>query len=222
MSFFKIPALFLLFTNILFAYPTYSNAVKIKKLYPMGEKIYNKRCSSLKLDNYKNFDMLEKDVTKKDICGKLSQRYSDALLLYLWEVKRANTGTKHYAKLTVSKTDKCPVCGMFLYKYPRWVARIDYGNKKLSFDGVKDMMKYYFKHKKNIHVMLVQDYYSQETINAKEAYYVIGSDVYGPMGNELIAFKDKKEARRFALDHRAKKILKFDAITPDIVYALDE
>ena len=222
MSLFKISSLFILFTNLLFAYPHYSNAVKVKKLYPMGEKIYEKRCPSLELNNYKEFDALEEDIIDKKVCGSLSQRYADAVLLYLWEVKRANAETKHYAKLTVSKTDKCPVCGMFLYKYPRWVARIEYGNKKLSFDGVKDMMKYYFKHKKNIRVMLVQDYYSQETINAKEAYYVIGSDVYGPMGNELIAFKDKKEAKRFALDHRAKKILSFDAITPNIVYALDE
>ena len=218
----KILSFFILFTNLLFAYPNYSNEVKVKKLYPMGERIYKKKCPTLELNNYKEFDALERDIVDKKVCGSLSQRYADAVLLYLWEVKRANAETKHYAKLTVSKTDKCPVCGMFLYKYPRWVARIEYGNKKLSFDGVKDMLKYYFKHPKNIRVMLVQDYYSQETIDATKAYYVIGSDVYGPMGNELVAFKDKKEAKRFALDHRAKKIVRFDAITPDMVYALDE
>ena len=222
MSLLKILSLFLLFTNFLFAYPHYSNAVKVKKLYPMGEKIYKKRCPTLQLNIYKDFDDLEQDIKANKICGSLSQRYVDALLLYLWEVKRTNATEKHYAKLTVSKTDKCPVCGMFLYKYPRWVARIEYGNKKLSFDGVKDMMKYYFKHKNNITLMLVQDYYSQETIDAKKAYYVLGSDVYGPMGNELVAFKEKKAAKRFALDHRAKQILSFDAITPEMVYALDE
>ena len=222
MSLLKILSLFILFTNFLFAYPHYSNAVKIKKLYPMGEKIYKKRCPTLELNIYKDFDDLEQDVRDKKVCGELSQRYADAVLLYLWEVKRTNATEKHYAKLTVNKTDKCPVCGMFLYKYPRWVARIEYGNKKLSFDGVKDMMKYYFKHKNNITLMLVQDYYSQESIDAKKAYYVIGSDLYGPMGNELIAFKDKKEAQRFALDHRAKNIVSFDAITLDMVYALDE
>jgi len=222
MPFFKISLLFLLLTNLLFAYPHYSNAVKVKKLYPMGEKIYKKKCPSLELRKYSDFDALAKDITDKKICGKLPQRYSDALLLYLWEVKRADKAEKHYAKLTVSKTDKCPVCGMFLYKYPRWVARIEYGSKKLSFDGVKDMMKYYFQHKKNITDILVQDYYTQETINATKAYYVIGSDVYGPMGNELIAFKDKHEAKRFALDHRAKRVVSFDAITPNVVSALDE
>ncbi len=34
---------------------------------------------------------------------------------------------------------------MFVYKYPKWITQIVYkdGNR-LSFDGVKDMMKFYF------------------------------------------------------------------------------
>jgi len=222
MSFFKLITLLLFFTFSLFAYPNYSSAIKEKKLYPMGEKIYKKKCPQINLKKYKNFDALQNDIVTKHICSKLPSKYSGALLLYLWEVKRENTHTKHYARLTVTKTDKCPICGMFLYKYPRWVARIEYKNKNLSFDGVKDMMKYYFKHSKNIKVILVQDYYTQETVDAKDAYFVIGSSVYGPMGNELIAFKDKKEAKRFMLDHRGKKILSFKEITSNEVYKLDE
>ncbi len=224
MSFFKLIALFVLLTTSLFAYPSYSLAVKEKKIYPMGEKIYKKKCPQLNLKKYKNFNALQDDIVTKHICSKLPLKYSDALLVYLWEVKRENTHTKHYARLKVTKTDKCPICGMFLYKYPRWVARIEYKNrtKNPSFDGVKDMMKYYFKHHKNIKVVLVQDYYTQETVDAKDAYFVVGSSVYGPMGNELIAFKNKKEAKRFMLDHNGKKIIFFKNITPAEVYKLDE
>ena len=44
-----------------------------------------------------------------------------------------------------SPTDKCPVCGMFVAKYPDFVARISFKDGSYAFfDGVKDMMKYYF------------------------------------------------------------------------------
>ena len=221
MSFLKILIL-LSFTNLLFAYPNYTEAVKEKKLYPMGKKIYQQKCPKMNLAQYKNFDTLENDVINNGICTKLNHRYSDALLLYLWDVKREKNSIKHYEKLTVTKKDKCPVCGMFLYKYPRWVSRIEYTDKNVSFDGIKDMMKYYFEHKQNIKEILVQDYYTQQTIDANKAYFVLGSDVYGPMGNELIAFDAKDAAKRFALDHRGKKILTFKEITKDEVYKLDE
>jgi len=94
------------------------------------------------------------------------------------------------------------------------------------------MMKFYFDSKKwgtykefdknNITKILVSDYYSQNPIDAIKAYYVIGSDVYGPMGNELIPFKNKSDAKRFLLDHRAKKILRFNQLTPTKVYKLDD
>jgi len=222
MAFFKIFFAFYIFTTSLFAYPNYSTAVKEKKLYPMGSKIYAKKCSPITMDKYHTYDELKEDVTKNNFCGKLSKKYSDALFLYLWEVKKNEQNKKSYEKLTVSKKDKCPVCGMFLYKYPKWVTRIVYNDTEVSFDGVKDMMKYYFKHKSNIKDILVQEYYTQKTINAKEAYFVFGSDVYGPMGNELIAFKDEASAKRFSLDHRGQKVVKFQEITEEEVYKLDD
>ena len=42
---------------------------------------------------------------------------------------------------------------------------------------------------------------------------VVGSNVMGPMGNELIPFKDETSAKDFSKDHVGKKILKFEEIT---------
>ena len=222
MSIFKLFILTSFFSTLLFSYPNYSQAVKEKKLYPMGEKIYKKKCSQINVNSYSSYKELHDALLAKKICPTLHKKYVEALSLYLWDVKRASKKQNRYKKLTVTKEDKCPVCGMLLYKYPRWIARIEYKDKNVSFDGVKDMMKYYFEHQKNIKNMLVQEYYTQKVIDAKKAYYVIGSDIYGPMGNELIAFKDEASAKRFYLDHKGKEILKFDAITPAIVYKLDE
>ncbi len=122
---------------------------------------------------------------------------------------------------------------MFVYKYPRWAAQIFYKkNNKIyhfSFDGVKDLMKFYFEPEKwgsykniNIKKILVTDYYSQMAIDGRKAFYVIGSNVIGPMGNELIPFKTMNEAQTFIKDHNGKKILKFKEITKELTYGLDK
>ena len=121
---------------------------------------------------------------------------------------------------------------MFIYTYPRWAAQIFYKHNDhihhLSFDVVKDLMKFYFDPSKwgkypanfrqNITKIVVTDYYSQEAIDATKAYYVIGSNIYGPMGNELIPFKNYEDAKVFKKDHFGTKILQFDKITADDVY----
>jgi nitrous oxide reductase accessory protein NosL len=223
----RLFSLFLLSTLLLaveiFAYPNYSDAIKEKKIYPLGKNIYEKRCSSIKPSNYNTFSALEDAIKNDAHCKKLQTKYQEALALYLWEKVRITKKDKKYPEIVVTHKDKCPVCGMFLYKYPRWVSMIEYSNgKKLYFDGLKDLFKYYFEDPKDIKGLFTRDYYTQETIALKDAYFVLGSDVYGPMGNELIAFKDKKSAQNFFFDHRGKKIVNFKEITKSMVYKLDE
>lgn len=47
--------------------------------------------------------------------------------------------------------------------------------------------------------------------------FVIGSNVMGPMGDELIPFKDENSANEFSKDHFGKKIVKFNEITLDTI-----
>jgi nitrous oxide reductase accessory protein NosL len=126
--------------------------------------------------------------------------------------------------------DKCPVCGMFVAKYPDWLAQVAFQDgTRVFFDGVKDLMKYYFavsqyspgKKAEDIQGLWVTDYYSLTPIDGREAYYVQGSDVYGPMGRELIPFRDEAAAREFLKDHQGKVMLRFHQITPEIIKSLD-
>ena len=206
-----------------------------KRLYPMGERIYKKECKKIDLSDYIEINELESDISKGKICGDLSDRDIFALALYLWDVKREGGVSNNTQKVKVTKDEKCPVCGMFVYKYPRWAAQIFYKHKNntrhLSFDGVKDMMKFYFNSLKwgkfyfakrnNIAKMLVTDYYTQKAFDARDAYFVIGSNIYGPMGNELIPFSTKQEAENFKKEHEGKKILKFSEIKESLPYSLD-
>ena len=130
---------------------------------------------------------------------------------------------------TVSSKVRCPVCGMFVAKYPNWLAQIHYEDSKQAdfFDGVKDMMVFYFNpqqyegpSREVIKNIFVKDYYSLNWFLAKDAFYVVGSDVYGPMGHELIPFESKEAAKSFSKDHHGKKILTFDEITPELIDSL--
>ena len=207
-------------SSLLFGATSYSQAIKEKKIYPMGKLIHTKRCATLDAKKYGSYDALFTDIKEKHICSKLSAKYSEALAIYLWD-KRSHR--EELPKLTVTKKDKCPICGMYLHYYPTWVTRITYSDKKVySFDGIKDMLKYYFKHQKGIKSIWIQDYYTLKTLDARKAFYVIGSDVYGPMGHELIGFATLKSAKNFSLDHKGKDILSFREITPKVVRSLDE
>jgi len=95
------------------------------------------------------------------------------------------------------------------------------------------MMKFYFnpddygdykimRFRHSITKMIVTDYYTQKGIDATKAYYVIGSNILGPMGNELIPFKTLKEAKSFKNDHFGKEIKQFHKLNDDIVWKLDK
>ena len=58
-------------------------------------------------------------------------------------------------------------------------------------------------------------------IDANTAYFVIGSDVYGPMGRELIPLVSKSDAEAFKKDHKGRRILRFEDINTGIIKKLD-
>ena len=120
---------------------------------------------------------------------------------------------------------------MFVAKYPDFIAQIVFKDGTYAFfDGVKDMMKYYFdlpkynpaKTTADIAHVLVTDYYSMKLADGLAAWYVVGSDVYGPMGKELMPFREEAAAKEFKVDHKGTAILLFKDITPDLIKTLDQ
>ena len=119
---------------------------------------------------------------------------------------------------------------MFVARYPDWVAEIVFKDGTYAaFDGAKDLFKYYLDLKKynpgkasgDIDSLFLKDYYSLNFVDGFEAYYVSGSDIYGPMGFELIPFQKEAEARDFMKDHKGRALLRFKDITGEIIKGLD-
>jgi copper chaperone NosL len=155
--------------------------------------------------------------TVRIFCGFI---FTAGVLLFLTSASEA-AGKK---PVEVKKGDKCRVCGMFVSGYPTWVAEIIFKDGTYAtFDGPKDMFRYYFniakydsaKRQADIDAIYVTEYYSAKFTDAEKVFFVKGSDVDGPMGAELVPVESIGKAREFMNDHRGKKILKFGEVTTE-------
>jgi nitrous oxide reductase accessory protein NosL len=155
-------------------------------------------------------------------CGTAKSGKQDSASLIIGKDKKSEA-------LAAGGSDKCPVCGMFVAKYPGFLGQIQFNDgKTVFFDGPKDLFKYYLtiehyapgKKTSAIARIFVTDYYSQQPINGLDAQYVIGSDINGPMGRELVPFENLAGAQDFKKDHKGISILGFKDITEKIIASL--
>ena len=203
-----------------------NNAIDEKRV-PMaikGKKAFETMCDTKQIKDFNSVGEAKQYLIDNNVCKNLNPQMMQAVAIYLYNPALASDKSK---MIEVPSEAKCPVCGMYVSKYPKWVAQIKINDGHVHyFDGVKDMMKFYFEpakyeHKHNndqISEINVTDYYTLESTDGKKAFYVIGSNVYGPMGEELIPFKDEDQAKKFMADHFGKRILKFEEIKKEFLF----
>jgi len=123
---------------------------------------------------------------------------------------------------------RCGKCGMFPARYPKWQSQIIFSDGSMTaFDGCKcmfgfmsDVGKYDAGHSKDdIARIWVRDFNSGDWLDAKSAHFVVGSDVMGPMGKELIPFQDQNAADAFQKEHGGQ-LAGFDAINMETLKSL--
>ncbi len=118
---------------------------------------------------------------------------------------------------------------MFVARYPDWVASVRFADGTYAvFDGAKDLFRFWLepgrhvpgRAQKDIAGIFVTDYYAVKPIDARAAWYVVGGDVFGPMGRELVPFATEDGAREFARDHHGERVLRFDDVTAELLKGL--
>ncbi len=127
----------------------------------------------------------------------------------------------------IAKDTACTLDGMLLADYPGPKAQIHYAGQPAPefFCDTMEMLSMYLKPEqaRKVNAVYVQDmgktpWQSPQGawIDARTAYYVLGSKKHGSMGPTLASFGKEAEAQAFAKE-QGGKVLPFAQITPDMV-----
>jgi copper chaperone NosL len=114
----------------------------------------------------------------------------------------------------------CPICEMKVGAGNLGPAAVVFKDGKVvSLDGPGDFFRYVLSPAKygfdaaNIKAMYVTEHGTKSFVDAKQAFYVLGSDVTGGMGPEAIPFSKKESAEKFQTEHHGKSVAAFSDVT---------
>lgn len=134
--------------------------------------------------------------------------------------------------INVTKEELGLIRNLKVYKYPRWIAQITTShNKKLYFSSSKSMFEFYFVYKKwpefkintvdDMKEILVTDYKTYDAINARQAYYVYGSNITSIAGDDLVSFKNEYDAIEYSKNHNGQRIFRFSQVKHQLINLLN-
>ena len=131
-------------------------------------------------------------------------------------------------KMNYSKKTRCLVRNFFVYKDPKWVAKVELTNgKKVYFSSPKSMFEFYHRpgrwfdigvrSEKDFKDIIVTDYKTMKLINAKDAFYIYGTRATSPSGDDLVAIGNEEDAKNFAKKYNGKRIFKFTEVSDALI-----
>jgi nitrous oxide reductase accessory protein NosL len=125
---------------------------------------------------------------------------------------------------------RCPVCGMYPARYPRWAAQLIFNDgETLFFDSpvelfrfLLDMGRYHDAHgPDDVARAYVSDAGDGQWVPVVEAYFVQGSRLLGPMRNQdLPAFAQQQAAETF-MAAQGGSLIRLEQITPDLLRSME-
>ena len=131
-------------------------------------------------------------------------------------------------EMDFDKDTTCLVRHFKVYKDPKWVAKIELKNgKKVFFSSPKSMFEFYFqpgkwydigvKSEDDFKDILVTDFETLKPVKAKGAFFVYGTNVTGPAGDDLVAFDSYAAAEEFSKKHNGKRIMGFRDVSDALI-----
>ncbi|MBB5203379.1 nitrous oxide reductase accessory protein NosL [Inhella inkyongensis] len=125
---------------------------------------------------------------------------------------------------------RCPVCGMFPARQPRWAAQLRYLDDSAQFFDSPLTLALWWqaptryspgRQQTDVAALWVQDFASGRWLDATQAHYVHGSRERGPMRNgNLPPFGDSATAQVFAKANGGR-VLSWRELDAELLRALD-
>lgn len=167
--------------------------------------------------------------------GKQASRDLDQITNELCIVAPATThdpasGLALLAAKPIPAEARCPVCGMYPARSPKWAAQAVFTDGASHyFDSPVDLFVFlqqpdrYNKRyaRDDIAASFVTDFETGQWIDSHNAFYVQGSSAFGPMRSaDLPAFATRKSADALARG-RGGKVLTSMQVTPELIQSLN-
>lgn len=150
------------------------------------------------------------------------------LFLSLLLLSTLSLASSESYKMDFDKESSCVVRKIKVYQEPKWAAKIELTNsKKLFFCSPKSMIEFYqrpgkwfdigVKSESDFKDILVTDFETLKPINARGAFFVYGSNVTSPAGDDLVPFASYEAAKNWAAAHNGKRVLAFNQISDALI-----
>jgi copper chaperone NosL len=118
------------------------------------------------------------------------------------------------------REQRCKHCGMRIDPASPWRTElVGDGGSVTSFDTPRCALTSWRSGKSVAKTLRAQEYYDRQWREGDALRFVLGGDVVGPMGPDLIPV-DPSRALKFIQDHGADRAVRLDEITLDVLSAM--
>ncbi len=138
-----------------------------------------------------------------------------------------------YEPIAIESGDECHVCGMIITRFPgpKGEAFIRHQTQALKFCSTRDLFTWLLQPETAsqveavfVHDMARNDWdnpHALPMIDARSAWFVVGSKLKGAMGPTLASFSQRKDAETFG-EQQGGRVVDFSAIDLVLLESLDQ
>lgn len=140
------------------------------------------------------------------------------------------SGLAMLAPRPIPAAARCPVCGMYPARFPRWAAQSIFRDGAAHyFDSPINLFVFLQRVDRydsryavdDVAVSFVTDFETGQWIEAQDAFFVHGSSAFGPMRDADLPAFASREAADTLTRSRGGKVLAFTEVTPELIQSLN-
>jgi len=123
-------------------------------------------------------------------------------------------------QMQIDDGDRCPVCAMLPARNPRFAAAIQRDDGRAYYFCSAGCMLRAWLHpetllgvgRDRLRLPLANDYFSGQPIDARQALWISGSDVIGPMGPALVPLAVEAHVAGFRRRHGGRQVFRLEEL----------